>query len=59
MLAIVTIDNINSDGSALPSSMGPGELGETFTVVYGVSNMDPDSEVRELASHILGMLRGG
>ena len=57
LLAIVTVDSMDSDGSVLPSCLGPGELGKTFTVVHGLSNMDPSPDVRKLASHILGVLR--
>jgi hypothetical protein len=57
LLSIVTVDSINSDGSVLPSCLGPGELGEAFTVIHGLSNMDPDSEVRGLSSHLLSLLK--
>lgn len=56
LLAIVTIDNMNSDEAALGNAFGPGELGETFTVISGLSNMDPDPGVRILASKICGSL---
>lgn len=57
ILAIVTIDSIASEGSALPNCLGPGELGQTFTLIAGLSNLDPDPDVRGLASHIVGSLR--
>jgi hypothetical protein len=56
LLALVTIDEINEDETVLPNCLGPGELGETFSVLHGVANMDADSEVQRLAGHILGLL---
>jgi hypothetical protein len=57
LLALVTIDQINEDETVLPNCLGPGELGETFSVLHGVANMDADSEVQRLAVHILGSLK--
>jgi hypothetical protein len=57
LLALVTIDQINEDDTVLPNCLGPGELGETFSVLHGVANMDADSEVQRLAVHILGSLK--
>lgn len=57
LLAIVTLDNMDSDTSVLCNSLGPGELGETFTVINGLCNMDTDSEVRVLAAQINDYLK--
>ena len=57
LLALVTINQISEDETVLPNCLNPGELGETFSVLHGVANMDADSEVQRLAAHILGLLK--
>jgi hypothetical protein len=59
VLAIVTVDHLHSNGTVLPSFLGPGELGETFNVINGLCNMDTDLDVRSLSSHILSRLGSG
>jgi hypothetical protein len=56
LLALVSIDQLDGFDS-LPASLGPGELGETFTLLNGTANMDTDPEVRALATHILTGMR--
>jgi hypothetical protein len=56
VLAIVTVDSLHSNGTVMPGSLGPGELGETFNVINGLCNMDTDLDVKSLSSHILGRL---
>jgi hypothetical protein len=57
LIAIVTADNLDSDGIVFSRSLGPRELGETINLLMGLSNMDIDFDVRSLASHVLGLLQ--
>jgi hypothetical protein len=57
LLALVTIDQINEDETVLLNCLGPGELGETFSALHSVANIDADSEVHRLAGHILRSLK--
>lgn len=56
LLALVTIDQMDSTGD-LAGCLSPGELGETFTLLNGTANVDTDTEVRNLAAHILAGMR--
>jgi len=56
LLALVTIDQVDSS-SSLPICLSPGELGEAFTLLNGIANVDTDAEVRMLAAHILSGMR--
>jgi hypothetical protein len=54
MLAVVTIDQI--DGCRMWACLAPGEIGEAFSVLRGVANLDRDPQVRQLAGQVLGTM---
>jgi hypothetical protein len=54
MLAVVTIDQI--DGCRVWACLAPGEIGEAFSALMGVANLDSDPQVRQLAGQVLGTM---
>jgi len=65
MLAVITIDQLEEEPNdhdnnndeysrlRLKGCLSPGELGETLSALRGAANVDPDVEIRKLASYLL------
>ena len=59
LLALITVDQLSRDDTALPNSLGPSELGETFTMLQSIANLDSDQDMQKMANSLLNSLRMG
>jgi hypothetical protein len=57
MLAVFSVDQISANGSDPNKMLGPGDITQTFAVLNSLANVDTDSEVQQLAGHLLQAIR--